>query len=103
MTRNNVYVDGEPLVGAEHDLEKYSQHCLLRIDGEEGPTFDDPDTSIDVDISTDEDTGKTVAVIFQKEAIFSEDDIRVEMNVESEQYEPDFDRKLNVYIYGTEV
>jgi hypothetical protein len=104
MTRNTVYVDGEPLIDVYHDLSKYSQHCLLRLDGEEGPSFNDPDTYIDVDVFTDvEDTGKTVAVIFEKEAIFSEDDVAVEMNVSGEQYELDFDRKLNVHIYGTEV
>lgn len=104
MSRNNVYVDGEPIVGVEHDLSKYSQHCLLRLDGEEGPSFDNPGTYIDVDIFTEvEDTGKTVAVIFEKEAIFSEDDVHVEMNVSGEQYELDFNRKLNVHIYGTEL
>ncbi len=103
MPRNTVLVDGEPIVDAYHDLSKYSQHCLLRCDGEQTHTFEEPSEYVDVEIVTGDEDDRQIAVVYEKDDPFRDTFESFEMTVGGEPFEPSFDGKMNIHIYGESV
>lgn len=100
MGQNTYELPEERWRVVEHDLDFYSQHCIIRCDGEQTRTFDDPDESVDVDIGEVED-GPKVKLLVNGDMKLAEDSASVQVSLNESPVDLDCDDKCYVYLYGT--